>query len=144
MAAIVVKQAVSLLQKYIDRATAATPTFTANVASSTKDQAALAVAQKTNWAAALSDPKTIARWVTKLTNAGTAKFKARVALVGDARYRSGVSAGGQAWAAGIQPFFDSLNGFDPGKKMPKGDPANSALSTAVQALLHAKKIALSG
>lgn len=139
-----VKPASSLQQKYVDRATAATPTFVANVAATTKDPTALAVAQKNAWVAALANPATIARWVSKLTHAGAAKWKARVAALGDARYRSGVGAAGLNWASGIQPFFDSLNGQDFGPRAPKGDPSNSAISTKVQALLHAKKLALSG
>ncbi len=115
-----------------------------NVASTTKDQAALAVAQKAKWVAALANTSTQNRWAARLTLAGTVKWKARVALLGDARYRAGVSAGGPGWASGIQPFFDALNGFDTGPKAPKGDPSNSAIVAKVNALLHAKKLSLSG
>jgi len=138
---IVVKPASSLAEKYSSRAANATPEFLSGVANSPKDQAALAVAQRSNMFAALADTKTQDRWARNLLKAGTAKFKAKVALVGDSRYRSGIAAAKELWAANIQPFFDTLGSLSLGKKMPKGDPSNSGRSTQVQQALHAKKIA---
>ncbi len=138
---IMVKPASSLQAKYVSGATARATTFLENVASTTKDQAALAVAKKTILFQRLADPKVQDRWSTNLTTAGTPKWKAKVAAVGQARYTQGVTTGAPLWAAHIQPYFDMLGTLGLPPFTFRGDPGNSARSTAVQTALHNKKVA---
>ncbi len=137
---IVVKPATSLIDKYVSGASARSGLFIANVAATTKDQAALAVAKKAILFQRLADPKVQDRWAGNLTAAGTPKWKAKVALVGQARYTSGINAGAPLWAAHIQPFFDMLGTLSLPPYSFRGDPGNSIRSTAVQTALHNKKV----
>ncbi len=140
MADISVKPAASLVDKYVSGATARSGLFIANVAATTKDQAALAVAKQAIMFQQLADPKVQARWASHLTAAGTAKWKAKVALVGQARYTSGINAGAPLWTAHIQPYFDMLGTLILPPYTFRGDPGNSIRSTAVQTALHNKKV----
>ncbi len=140
MADIMVKPAASLVDKYTSGAKNRAGLFVANVAATTKDQAALAVAKKAVLFQVLADPATQNRWAAHLTAAGTAKWKAKIALVGQTRYSQGIDAGAPLWAAHVQPFFDMLSSLPLPAFTFKGDPGNAQRSTAVQQALHAKKV----
>jgi hypothetical protein len=134
-----VKPAASLAPKFATRAQNAQGDYMTNSATTTKDQAGNAVAQKAVWVQALADSKTQDRWAKNLTATGTAGWKAGVAAKGT-RYGPGAAAGQGKWAAKLQPYFDTLSGLSLPNRLPKGDPGNQAASAQVNAALHAKKI----
>ncbi len=141
MASIVVRPAAQLADKFATRAAAASNDYTNGVKSTSKDQAANAIAQKANWIAALNSAAQADRFAKGLAKAGTEKWRMRASTLGAGRFASGVQAAKDAWAAAVQPFFDVLGSLTLPNKLPKGDPGNQARSAAVGAAEHAKKLA---
>lgn len=134
----IVKDAGSSATKWSQRASAASGTYTAGVASSTKDQAALAAAAEPLWASSVATAAANKRFSAGLTKAGVGAWKAGVAAVGGARYSQGVGAAQSKYQQGVAPFFSALSSVTLPARGPKG--SNSArVDAVVNALMAAKK-----
>ena len=134
----ITKDAGTAAAKWSQRAAAASGAYTAGVASSTKDQAALGAAAEPLWAQAVANAAANKRFSTNLTHAGTQAWKAGVASVGGARYSQGVGAAQTKYQSGVAPYLAALGSVTLPARGPKG--SNAARTDAVvNALMAAKK-----
>lgn len=136
----IVKDAGASAAKWSQRAGAAQGAYTAGVASSTKDQAALAAAAEGLWAQAVATAAANKRFSAGLNKSGTGGWKAGVAAVGGQRYQQGTSVAGPKYQSRVQPFFAALSSVTLPARGPKG--SNGArVDAVVNALMAAKKAA---
>jgi hypothetical protein len=136
----IVKDAGASAAKWSQRAGAAQATYTAGVAATTKDQAALAAAAEGLWAQAVATAAANKRFSIGLQKSGVAGWKAGVASVGGARYSQGVGVAGPKYQAGVAPYFAALSSVTLPARGPKG--SNGArVDAVVNALMAAKKAA---
>lgn len=136
----VVKDATASASKWSTRAAAAQGAYTSGVASSTKDQAALAAAAEPLWAQAVANAASLKRFSSRLQAVGTAAWKAGVAAVGGVRYSQGVGATQNKYQTAVAPYFAALSSVTLPARGPKG--SNSArIDAVVNALMAAKKAA---
>jgi hypothetical protein len=137
---VIVKDAGASAAKWSQRAAAAQGAYTTGVASSSKDQAALAAAAEPLWAQAVATAAANKRFSTRLQAVGTAAWKAGVATVGGTRYSQGVGAAQNKYQSGVQPFLSALSSVTLPARGPKG--SNGArIDAVVNALMAAKKAA---
>jgi hypothetical protein len=135
---VIVKDAGASAAKWSTRAASASGTYTAGVAGSTKDQAALAAAAEPLWAQAVANAAANKRFSSRLTAVGTAAWKAGVAAVGGTRYSQGVGATQGKYQTRVQPYFAALSSVTLPARGPKG--SNGArVDAVVNALMAAKK-----
>lgn len=129
----IVKDLASSAKKWSTNAGNAGQNYTSGVASTQKDQAALAAAAAPVWAQAVSQAATDGRFASRVTEAGTAKWKSGVATKGATRYPQGVAAGGANYSSGVQPYFAALSALTLPARQVKGN--NIARVQAVVAAL---------
>jgi hypothetical protein len=137
---VIVKDAGASAAKWSSRAAAAAPQFTAGVASTQKDQAALAAAAEPLWASNTALAASNHSFSKGLQRAGTAAWKAGVAAVGGQRYSQGVGAAMNIYQSGVSKYFAALGSVTLPARGPKG--SNGArIDAVVNALMAAKKAA---
>jgi hypothetical protein len=135
---VIVKDAGASATKWSGRSASASGAYTAGVASTTKDQAALAAAAEPLWAQAVANAAANKRFSAGLTKAGTGAWKAGVAALGGSRYAQGVGSAQTKYQQGVQPFFAALSSVSLPARGPKG--SNGArVDAVVNALMAAKK-----
>jgi hypothetical protein len=135
---VIVKDAGASAAKWSTRAASASGTYTAGVAATTKDQAALAAAAEPLWAQNVAAAAAAKRFSTRLNAVGTAAWKAGVAAVGGTRYSQGVGAAQNKYQTRVAPYFQALGSVTLPARGPKG--SNSArIDAVVNALMAAKK-----
>ncbi len=122
--------------KWAARAGVAVNDYLNGVAGSTKDQAGLAAAAQSQWAAAVAAAANAGTFAAGLNRAGTAGWKSGVASKGATRYAPGVTAAGPKYTARFGPFLNVIAALDLGQRFPRGDPRNQNRSTIVQVALN--------
>lgn len=140
MPSITVKPLDKLKQKYANRAGAAGQDYIDGVNNTTKSQSGNAIAAKDRWAQGVQAAAQNDLFAKGLAKSGDSKWKTNAAGKGGQRFAPGAAAGKDNWAAGFQPYADTLNGVQLPPRMPRGDPGNAARSSAVQQALHAKRM----
>lgn len=133
---IAVKSISAAATKWAARAGVAVNDYTQGVATSQKDQAALAAAAQPQWAAAVAAAANAGTFAAGLNRAGTAGWKNGVATKGAQRYAPGVSAAQPKYTARFGPFLSVIAGLDLGQRFPRGDPRNQQRSVIVQTALN--------
>ena len=134
----IVKDAGASATKWSQRAGAASGTYTAGVAATQKDQAALAAVQEGTWANSVAAAAANKRFSAGLARSGTAGWKAGVAAVGGTRYSQGVGAAQTKYQSGVAPYFAALGSVTLPARGVKG--SNSArVDAVVNALMATKK-----
>lgn len=140
MADIQVKDLSKSKEKYGSRGNAAGPAYTEGVNTTSKDQNALAIAAKEQWAQGVATAAANDLFAKGLHKAGNDKWKRNAATKGGLRYGPGVMAAKDDWANGFQPYADTLKALNLPPRAPRGDPGNAGRSSAVAAALHAKRL----
>jgi hypothetical protein len=119
-----VKSADAVAKKWAARAGAAGADYQSGVQNTTKDWAADTVAAATAWGAGVQTAIGNRSFEKGVNAAGTAKWKAKAAGVGAARYPQGVAAAQPFYMTGIQPVLAALASITLPPRGPKGDPGN--------------------
>lgn len=132
-----VKDVTASSQKWSTRANGASTDYANGVQNTQADQAGLAAAAAPVWAAAVGEAAADGRFAKRVLAAGTAKWKAGVKAVGQARYGQGVQNASGKYATGVSPYFAALTALSLPVRQTKGN--NAARSNAVvQALMTTK------
>ncbi len=134
-----VKDAATVAKKWAARAGAAGADYAAGVNGTTKDWAGDTAAAAPAWAAGVQTAAANGSFAKGVNAAGTAKWKAKAANVGAARYPQGVAAASQYYQNGIQAVLTVLAGINLPARGPKGDPGNLNRVTIVAQALRKMK-----
>lgn len=130
----------SMSKKFVQRAGAATPDYTAGVANAGPAWQAGASAAGDTYRTAVTQAASEGRYEKGVADAGSGKYQERARTLGSQRYAPGVQASEQDWAKGFGPYASALNGMDLPLRGPRGSAQNSEISSAVQRRLHAIRV----
>lgn len=134
--AINIKPLATIVQKYVQRASAAGQAYIDGVNNPRQDWQQSTAASANTWAAGVQNAITDGRFVAGVNKAGDAKWSSRATTVGAQRYPSGITAGQQNYSTGIQPFLQMLSTLTLPPRNPKGDPGNLNRVAAVDTALR--------
>jgi len=129
-----------ITRKYQARAAVAGQDYLDGINAPSRDQAEAAAAAAPTWAAGVQQAIADNRYADGVTDAGTAKWRARSQSVGAARYPQGIQAGLADYRSGVAPFLEVLQGLELPPRMPRGDPSNNQRVMAVNAALRARAL----
>ncbi len=134
------KSASQVSQKYADRSSAATGDFIQGAQSTSKDQAAAAIAASAIYAQATQAAITSGSYAKGLQRSGKAGWLKGITEKGANRYGEGVSAAAPKYAENSGAFDSARNAAASAPRGIKGSPQNLArVATVVKALMDAKK-----
>jgi hypothetical protein len=136
--AINIKPLATIVQKYVQRASAAGQAYIDGVNNPKQDWQQATAASALTWAAGVQAAITDGRFTSGVNLAGDAKWSQRSTTVGAQRYPGGITAGQGNYQAKIQPFLQLLSTLNLPARAPKGDPGNlqrvAAVDTALRTL----------
>lgn len=135
------KTASQSADKFVQRAAVAGGDYVAGAQSTTKDQAALAIAGKANWAAGITAAIQGDRFAKGLQKSGKAGWAAGVAGKGAERFASGVASSASKYATNSAKFDGARNAAASLPRGPKGSPTNLNRVAAVVSALRTAKTA---
>lgn len=134
--AINIKPLATIVAKYVQRASAAGQAYTDGINNPRQDYVQATVAAANTWSAGVQQAITDGRFVKGVQTAGAAKWQQRASTVGAQRYPGGITAGQNAYSAGLQPFLQALSTLNLPPRQPTGDPGNLTRVSAVDTLLR--------
>jgi len=140
--AIAVKNISDIAAKFVARAGVAAGDYTKGVTSTTKDQAALAIAAAPAWAAGVQAAAANGSYQKGLQKAGSDKWRKNASTVGAQRYPQGVANAKDAYATNFTPYLQVLSNLTLSQRYPRGDPRNNQRTIDVNTALN--KARLSG
>lgn len=133
-----VKSAADSATKFVQRASAAGPAYSAGVQSPKNPWAASTTAAANTYATAVTQAVADQRFQKGVTKAGDAKWQANSSGKGAQRYPTGIQGAQSAYQNGVQPYLSALASIQLPARGPKGDPNNvqrvQAIATALRAL----------
>jgi hypothetical protein len=135
-----VKDAATSAAKFVQRASAAGPAYTAGVQSPKNPWAASTVAAANTYSTAVTQAVADNRFQKGVTKAGDQKWAANSAGKGAQRYPQGVQGAQNAYQTGVQPYLSALAGVQLPPRGPKGDPNNTQRVAAIATALRAIKV----
>src|SRR5258708_3721823 len=122
--AIAVKDAAASAKKFVSRAQAAGPDYTAGVTNAGPKWAAHTKASADAWQAGVQQAAAQNRFANGVNSASTSKFQTRASTVGAQRFPQGVAGSADAWATSTQPFLNTIAALTLPPRQPKGSAAN--------------------
>jgi len=134
-----VKGVEAAAKKFVARASASVGDYKDGV-NATNNQSENAIAAEELYVAGIQDSIARGARVSGLEKAGTAKWKKNTIAKGGARFAAGVSAGSDAYKAGVSPYLDTLAGLTLSPRGPKGSPENLERVRQTNEALRQKKI----
>jgi hypothetical protein len=135
------KTASQSADKFVQRASVSSGDYVNGAQTTTKDQAALAIAGKANWAAGIQAAITGDRFAKGLQKSGKAGWAAGVAGKGAERFASGVAASAGKYAQNSAKYDSARNAAASLPRGPKGSATNISRVTAVVNALRTAKTA---
>jgi len=138
MPGIKVKSAQASADKFKVHAGAATESYKGGVANAGADWQANTTSAASTYAQATTDAIGRGAFAKGVAKAGAAKYQDRASNLGANRYVSGINAGVAQYAAGIQPYLDTLSNLTLPPRHVKGQ--NQERANAVALALRAKKV----
>lgn len=142
--AVAVKDAATAAKKFVARAQAAGPDYTAGVTNAGAKWQANTKASSDSWGAGVQQAITSGRFGNSISATAANTFQTNAATKGAQRYPSGVAASGDTWAANTQPFLATIASLNLPARQPKGSPANYQRVQAVGDALRQKKLSMTG
>jgi hypothetical protein len=118
------KSAQQSAEKFVRNAGAASQDYVAGAEQTSKDQSALAIAGKANWAAGVQSAISGGRYEKGLQKSGKAGWLAGVKNKGQNRFGEGVANSAGKYAANSARFDTARNAASSAPRGPKGSPAN--------------------
>jgi len=137
-----VKPLTQVVQKYVQRASAAGAAYTQGIQNPKQDWQTTTVASAQTWATGVQNAITDGRFVAGVNKAGDTKWSTNSINIGAPRYPGGITAGQTNYQNGIQPFLQLLSTINLPPRAPKGDPANLQRVSVVDAALRNLKLQL--
>lgn len=138
--AIAVKDVTAAAKKFVTRAQAAAPDYTAGVQNAGGKWAANTKASSESWAAGVTQAAQSGRFAAGVNQNSTNKFQTNAATKGAQRYPSGVAGASDAWTSGVTPYLNTIANLNLPPRQPKGSPANYVRVQAVGDALRQKKL----
>lgn len=133
------KSASASMQKFVERAGAASGDYVKGAQETSKDQAAAAIAGKANWQAGIQAAITGGRYEKGLQASGKSGWLKGVTEKGGNRFAEGVASGANKYATNSGRYDSARGAASSLPRGPKGSEQNFARSKAVgQALRKAK------
>lgn len=126
-------------QKFVERAGAATQDYVAGAQSTSKDQAAAAIAGAGNYAAGVQAAITAKRYEKGLQESGKAGWLKGVTEKGAERFASGVASGASKYATNSGKYDGARGAAAALPRGPKGSEANYNRAKAVGQALRKLK-----
>jgi hypothetical protein len=139
--AVAVKDAATSAKKFVTRAQAAGPDYTAGVSNAGAKWAANTKASSDSWAQGVTQAAASGRFAQGVNTNSQNKFQTRASTVGAQRFPQGVAGSADTWAAATQPFLNTIAALNLPPRQPKGSAANYQRVQAVGDALRAKKLA---
>lgn len=133
------KNAQQAAEKYASRAPLAGEDYVNGAASTSKDQASLAIAGAANWKAGMTAAMAAGSYEKGLGKSGKAGWLKGVQTKGSERFSSGVTAGKDKYASNSAKFDSARNAAASTPRGPKGSETNIARVKTVVAALRAAK-----
>jgi hypothetical protein len=134
------KSASQSSQKYVERAGAASGDYVSGAQSSSKDQAAAAIAGAANWKAGLTAAMTAGRYEKGLQTSGKAGWLKGVTEKGANRFAEGVASGASKYATNSGKYDSARGAATSLPRGPKGSEQNFARAKAVGQALRSAKV----
>ena len=134
------KSAQSVVQKFIERAGAASGDYVKGAQETGKDQAARAIASKANYQQALTASFARGSFEKGLQKSGKSGWLDGVVKKGSMRFAEGVSVSGNKYATNSGKYDSARAASDSMPRGLKGSPSNLAKVAAVVTALRAAKV----
>lgn len=134
------KSASASVDKYVSRAGAASQDYKSGAETSSKDQAAAAIAAKGNYAAGIQAAITAGRYEKGLQASGKSGWLKGVQEKGANRYAEGVSSGASKYATNSGKYDSARNAAANLPRGPKGSEQNYNRAKAVGQALRVAKV----
>ena len=134
------KSAAESAQKFVERAGAASGDYVQGAQSTTKDQAAAAIAGKANWQAGIQAAITAGRYEKGLQASGKQGWLKGVTDKGANRFAEGVASGASKYATNSGKYDNARSAAVSLPRGPKGSEQNFARSKAVGQALRKQKV----
>ena len=144
MANVVVRPTADVAKKWVDVAGGRGDAYAAGVKNPRRPWQAQAAAAVPTWKVAISAAGIDRRMLGGIAKAGDAKQIAKASTLGKDRYGPGVGAAQADFAAGFDPYNQTIGATTLPERKPRGDPANYNRSKAMGDALHAKRLSLLG
>lgn len=119
-----IKSLAKAAEKWKNRASGAASDYKEGVQTTTKDQAALAIAAKDSYATGVQDAISRGAFESGLAAAGTSKWRNKSAGKGARNYPTGVAEAQSDYQAGFAPYHAALEGITYPPRGPRGSPQN--------------------
>jgi len=142
--AIKVKPIEASAAKFSRNAGGAGAEYAANAAAAANDWQTNTIASAQNYRQAVSAGGIEQRFSNGVRKAGSTRYAAKIAAVGQGRYTEGVGGAQADWSAGFGPFQSVIAGLTLPARRPRGDAGNLARVSAVANALHARRLAMLG
>jgi len=135
------KSASQAAQKFVERAAVAGQDYVSGAEQTTKDQAALAIAGKANYAAGVQAAISKDSYAKGLQKSGKSGWLAGVKAKGAERFSSGVASSASKYATNSAKYDSARNAAASLPRGPKGSAQNLARVAGVVNALRAAKTA---
>lgn len=116
-----------------------TEDYQAGVAAPRTPWAAATAAAEDRYKAGVQDAATRGAFGKGVRAAGDARWSAKATAKGPTRYAEGVQISGPDYAAGVQPYLDTIAATQLPPRYPKGDPRNVQRVAVLSAALRKRK-----
>lgn len=126
--------------KFVERAGAASGDYVSGAQSTTKDQAAAAIAGKANYVAGIQAAIASGRYEKGLQQSGKSGWLKGVTEKGANRFAEGVASGASKYATNSGKYDGARSAADALPRGPKGSEANFARAKAVGTALRKAKV----
>lgn len=130
--------------KFVRRTAAATEDYTAGVMDPRTDWAQATAASEATYNEGVQQAITRKAFAKGVQKTGTARWKEKALTKGADRFRPGVEAAGDDYAAGVAPYLETIANTSLPPRYPKGDPRNLDRVKAITTALRNKKTGQSG
>jgi hypothetical protein len=134
------KSAQASSQKFVERAGAATQDYVSGAETTTKDQAAAAIAGKANYVAGVQAAITAGRYEKGLQASGKQGWLQGIRNKGQNRFAEGVANGAAKYAQNSGKYDSARQAADSLPRGPKGSEQNFARAKAVGTALRKMKV----
>jgi hypothetical protein len=128
--------------KWKNRASAATPDYTAGVSAPLRDWASNAAAAAPAWKQGVTDAAGRDAFTKGVKRVGTAKWQAKATTLGARRFPEGVAAAEPDYESGFKPYYEALGKIELPPRGPRGDPRNYERVKVIGDTLRKVKLAL--
>lgn len=136
-----VRNIIQTVANWGKKSLAASDNYKYGVENPRADWATAAVAAKDNYSSGVQTAIANDSFSKGVTKAGTDKWKKRATEVGPARWTTGITGGGAAYYAGVNPYLKVLTDLTLPARGPAGSAQNIERVRVIADALHAKKLA---